>query len=69
MTLRSLLGLVPEPGRVIDGQALWKGRDLLSLRPSELLEIRGREISMIFQDPTSSLNPDSSFSVSTPTPA
>jgi oligopeptide/dipeptide ABC transporter ATP-binding protein len=57
VTLRSLLGLVPEPGRVIDGQVLWKGRDLLALRPSELLAIRGREISMIFQDPTSSLNP------------
>jgi peptide/nickel transport system ATP-binding protein len=57
VTLRSLLGLVPEPGRVIDGQVLWKGRDLLSLPRSELLAIRGREISMIFQDPTSSLNP------------
>ena len=57
VTLRSLLGLVPEPGRVIDGQVVWKGRDLLSLPPSELRAIRGREIAMIFQDPTSSLNP------------
>jgi len=57
ITLRSLLGLVPEPGRVIEGTVRWAGRDLLSLRPAELRAIRGREISLIFQDPTSSLNP------------
>ena len=57
ITLRSLLGLVPEPGRVIEGSVRWAGRDLLSLRPAELRAIRGREISLIFQDPTSSLNP------------
>jgi oligopeptide/dipeptide ABC transporter ATP-binding protein len=57
VTLRSLLGLVPDPGRVIDGEALWDGRDLLSMPEADLRAIRGREISMIFQDPTSSLNP------------
>jgi oligopeptide/dipeptide ABC transporter ATP-binding protein len=57
ITLRSLLGLVPEPGRVIEGEVLWDGRDLLQLSSTELRAIRGREISMIFQDPTSSLNP------------
>ena len=57
ITLRSLLGLVPEPGRVIEGEVLWDGRDLLKLSHAELRAIRGREISMIFQDPTSSLNP------------
>jgi peptide/nickel transport system ATP-binding protein len=57
ITLRSLLGLVPEPGRVIQGEVLWNGRDLLQLSHAELRTIRGREISMIFQDPTSSLNP------------
>ena len=57
ITLRSLLGLVPEPGRVIEGTVRWAGRDLLALRPAELRAIRGREISLIFQDPTSSLNP------------
>jgi len=57
ITLRSVLGIVPEPGRVIEGQVLWRGRDLLTLPPRELRAIRGREISMIFQDPTSSLNP------------
>ena len=57
ITLRSLIGLVPEPGRVIEGSVRWAGRDLLSLKPAELRAIRGREISLIFQDPTSSLNP------------
>lgn len=57
ITLRSLLGLVPEPGRVVEGEVLWGGRDLLQLPQAELRAIRGREIAMIFQDPTSSLNP------------
>ena len=57
ITLRSLLGLVPEPGRVIEGEVLWDGRDLLTLPAAELRAIRGREIGLIFQDPTSSLNP------------
>ena len=52
-----MIRIVPEPGRVIEGQVLWRGRDLLTLPPRELRAIRGREISMIFQDPTSSLNP------------
>ena len=57
VTLRSLIGLVPEPGRVVDGTVRWQGRDLLSLSATELRAIRGREIALIFQDPTSSLNP------------
>ena len=57
VTLRSLIGLVPEPGRVIGGEVRWNGRDLLGLAAGELRAIRGREIAMIFQDPTSSLNP------------
>jgi oligopeptide/dipeptide ABC transporter ATP-binding protein len=56
MTAQSLLGLVPPPGR-ITGEVLWKGRDLLTMEPGELRSIRGREISMIFQDPMTSLNP------------
>jgi oligopeptide/dipeptide ABC transporter ATP-binding protein len=57
VTLLSLLGLVPEPGCVVEGEVLWRGRDLLRLGSDELRAIRGREISMIFQDPTSCLNP------------
>jgi len=57
VTLLSLLGLVPEPGCVVDGEVLWQGRDLLQLPADELRAIRGREVAMIFQDPTSCLNP------------
>ena len=57
VTLRSILGLVPYPGDVLAGQILWKGLDLVDISKQELEEIRGKEISMIFQDPTSCLNP------------
>jgi oligopeptide/dipeptide ABC transporter ATP-binding protein len=57
VTLRSLIGLVPPPGLVVAGEVRWRGRDLLRVPARELRRIRGREISMIFQDPTSSLNP------------
>jgi oligopeptide/dipeptide ABC transporter ATP-binding protein len=57
VTLRAILGIVPRPGEVLDGEVLWQGRDLLSLDEKQMREVRGREISMIFQDPTSSLNP------------
>jgi oligopeptide transport system ATP-binding protein len=57
VTALSLLGLVPAPGRVDSGEVRWKGRDLVAMPPHELRSIRGREISMIFQDPMTSLNP------------
>ncbi|MGE4293446.1 MAG: ABC transporter ATP-binding protein [Desulfovibrio sp.] len=54
----SVLGLVPDPpGRVTDGQALFQGRDLLALSERELRSVRGNKISMIFQEPMTSLNP------------
>jgi peptide/nickel transport system ATP-binding protein len=56
VTLRSLVRLVRAPGR-IEGQALWQGRDLLALPEAELLEVRGKEIAMIFQEPMTALNP------------
>jgi peptide/nickel transport system ATP-binding protein len=56
VTAMSLLGLVPPPGAV-EGQVLWKGRDLTSMTQDELRSIRGREIAIIFQDPMTSLNP------------
>jgi oligopeptide/dipeptide ABC transporter ATP-binding protein len=56
VTCMSVLGLVPPPAD-IRGEVLWKGRDLLTRSPEELRSIRGREISMIFQDPMTSLNP------------
>jgi oligopeptide/dipeptide ABC transporter ATP-binding protein len=49
--------LVPRPGRIESGEVLFEGRDLLGLSRSEMAALRGDAISMIFQDPTSSLNP------------
>jgi oligopeptide/dipeptide ABC transporter ATP-binding protein len=57
VTLRSLLRLVPYPGEVIAGSIFWMGRDIQEMSKKEMERIRGREISMIFQDPTSCLNP------------
>ena len=53
----SLLGLVPRPGTVENGQLFFKERDLLKLSDKELQRLRGREIAMVFQDPMTSLNP------------
>ena len=53
----SLMGLVPPPGRVIAGEALLSGRDLLALDGRAWQDVRGREIAMVFQDPMTSLNP------------
>jgi len=57
MTALSIMGLVPEPGRVTGGQIRLRGQDLLRLRPEDMREVRGRDVAMIFQDPLSSLNP------------
>jgi oligopeptide transport system ATP-binding protein len=54
----SLLGLIPKPpGRIHSGSALFDGIDLLAASERELQKIRGKRISMIFQDPMTSLNP------------
>ena len=57
VTLRSLLGLVPYPGEVVSGEIRWLGEDLRVAPKQRLAELRGAEISMVFQDPTSCLNP------------
>jgi oligopeptide transport system ATP-binding protein len=57
VTAMSVLGLVQRPGKVVHGEILFKGQDLLKLDAEELRNIRGRDIAMIFQDPLSSLNP------------
>ncbi len=54
----SVLGLVPSPpGEVVNGEILLNGRDLLKLDEAELRRVRGSEISMIFQEPMTALNP------------
>lgn len=57
VSVLSLLRLLRKNGRVEEGEAVFAGRDLLKLNPEELRQVRGKEISMIFQDPMSSLNP------------
>jgi peptide/nickel transport system ATP-binding protein len=54
----AIMGLLSKPaGRVTAGRILFEGRDLLTLSAEEMREIRGRDISMIFQEPMTSLNP------------
>jgi len=54
----SLLGLIPQPpGRIVRGEAIFKGKDLLKAGKKELRRIRGKELAIVFQDPMTSLNP------------
>ena len=54
----SLIRLIPQPpGKIVDGEVLFDGQDLLKLGEDELRDIRGNRIAMIFQDPMTSLNP------------
>ena len=53
----SILGLIDPPGRIVGGEVLLNGRDLRKLSEKEMQKVRGREIAMIFQEPTSALNP------------
>lgn len=57
VTALSVLRLIQEPGKIVGGTVNFEGRDLMSLSEQEIREVRGREISMIFQDPNTSLNP------------
>ncbi len=54
----SIMGLIPDPpGRIIGGQIIFNGRDLRKLDQKGMRKVRGKEISMIFQEPMTSLNP------------
>ncbi len=57
VTALSVLRIVPKPGRIIDGKVKFNGYNLLKKTEKEMLSIRGSEIAIIFQDPSSSLNP------------
>ena len=56
-TLRSILGLLKQPGRITGGEIRYKGADIAKMSQRELQKIRGKEISMIFQEPMTALNP------------
>ena len=53
----SILGLVDAPGKVVGGEILFKGRDLLKLPEEEMRKVRGNQLAMVFQDPMMTLNP------------
>ena len=58
VTSLAVMGLLPAPaGRVASGQILFDGTDLIGLPERELRKLRGKDVSMVFQDPMSSLNP------------
>src|ERR1700680_1538024 len=58
MTALSIMRLVPNPpGKIVGGTITLEGKDLLQLEESEMRDIRGNDISMIFQEPMTSLNP------------
>jgi oligopeptide/dipeptide ABC transporter ATP-binding protein len=57
VTALSILRLIQRPGRIVAGQILFKGSDIVTMSEEDVREIRGKDIAMIFQDPLSSLNP------------
>ncbi len=58
VTNLSILRLIPQPpGRIVSGEVIFHGQDIMSLSPEEVRKIRGKRIAMIFQDPMTSLNP------------
>jgi oligopeptide/dipeptide ABC transporter ATP-binding protein len=57
LTALSIMRLMEGPGRVVSGQVLFQGRDLLTLGEREIQQVRGAEIGMVFQEPMTALNP------------
>jgi oligopeptide/dipeptide ABC transporter ATP-binding protein len=57
ITALSILRLVPEPGRIVSGKILFKGRNIVEMDGDEVRAYRGNDVAMIFQDPMTSLNP------------
>jgi peptide/nickel transport system ATP-binding protein len=58
VTAKTVLKLIDmPPGKIVAGQVLWQGRDLVPLSPQEMQAIRAKEIAIIFQEPMTSLNP------------
>ena len=58
VSMLSTMRLIPQPpGRIVDGEVLFQGQDLLKVTEEEIRQVRGNRIAMIFQDPMTSLNP------------
>ena len=57
ITVKGIMGLLPKTARIVEGSVMFGGRDLTKLPEKQMLSLRGSDISMIFQDPMTSLNP------------
>jgi oligopeptide transport system ATP-binding protein len=58
VSVLSVMRLIPQPpGKIVDGQVLFDGQDLLRMSDNEIRQVRGNKIAMVFQDPMTSLNP------------
>ena len=58
VSMLAVLGLIPQPpGRIVTGEAIFKGRDVMKMSKGELRRLRGGDMAMVFQDPMTSLNP------------
>ncbi|GGM24916.1 ABC transporter ATP-binding protein [Paraliobacillus quinghaiensis] len=58
VTTKALMGLIPKPaGKIPSGEIMFEGKDIAKMKDKDMQKIRGRDISMIFQDPMTSLNP------------
>ena len=57
VTAMSIMRLINDPNLIVSGEVIYKGRNVTALDDTEMYEVRGREIAMIFQDPMTSLNP------------
>lgn len=53
----ALMGIIPEPGKILNGSINFEDKDITKLSEAEMLKLRGKEVGMIFQDPMTSLNP------------
>ena len=58
VSVLSIMGLIPEPpGKIANGEVIFREKNLLEMDKSEIRKIRGKEIAMVFQDPMTSMNP------------
>jgi peptide/nickel transport system ATP-binding protein len=57
VSMMAVMRLIRDPNAIVEGQVLYRGRDLLQVSPREMREVRGGEIAMIFQDPMTALTP------------
>ena len=57
VTAQSVLRIVPRPGRIVDGSVKFEGEELLTKKEDEMRKLRGPKMAIVFQDPTTSLNP------------